>query len=346
MEEYLNILAFLVGISTTFFTIFSLRILFYQKERTRFQLVLGSIMAICAISCLKDLVLTFPGMYRQEVLNWVFVIDASSALSYTVFVFEVVIPRWTTINRLILLSLPFASFTLLYILWPCQVVIHALAVFLWCYGWTVVIIGWLKVKRHIKYVRANFSNIDRIDTTWLKPVFAFCIVSQLAWLFSSLYATMLTDIIYYISFILLWLMVLRYSWNFRPIAANLEEDLSASAQHVSPALAEGALESLMEEQRLYLNKNLTLADLAQALNTNRTYVSQYLSQVRGQTFYDYINQLRIQQVSIPMLKEHPEYTLEYVASQSGFASISTFRRAFLKFTGLTPRLYAASDECN
>ena len=225
MEEYLNISAFLVGISTTFFTIFSLRILFYQKERTRFQLVLGSIMAICAISCLKDLVLTFPGMYRQEVLNWVFVIDAWSALSYTVFVFEVVIPRWTTINRLILLSLPFAGFTLLYILWPCQVVIHALAAFLWCYGWTVVIIGWLKVKRHIKYVRANFSNIDRIDTTWLKPVFAFCIVSQLAWLFSSLYATMLTDIIYYISFILLWLMVLRYSWNFRPIAANLEEDL-------------------------------------------------------------------------------------------------------------------------
>ena len=96
MEEYLNISAFLVGISTTFFTIFSLRILFYQKERTRFQLVLGSIMAICAISCLKDLVLTFPGMYRQEVLNWVFVIDAWSALSYTVFVFEVVIPRWTT----------------------------------------------------------------------------------------------------------------------------------------------------------------------------------------------------------------------------------------------------------
>ena len=225
-------------------------------------------------------------------------------------------------------------------------VIYALSAFLWCYGWTIVIIGWLKVKRHIKYVRANFSNIDRIDTTWLKPVFAICIVSQLAWLFSSLYATMLTDIIYYISFILLWLMVLRYSWNFRPIAANLEEDLSASAQHVSPALAEGALESLMEEQRLYLNKNLTLADLAQALNTNRTYVSQYLSQVRGQTFYDYINQLRIQQVSIPLLKEHPEYTLEYVASQSGFASISTFRRAFLKFTGLTPRLYAASDECN
>lgn len=73
-----------------------------------------------------------------------------------------------------------------------------------------------------------------------------------------------------------------------------------------------------------------------ALNTNRTYASNYLSQVRRQTFYDYINQLRIQRVSLPLMQEHPEYKLEYVASESGFASISTFRRAFVKFTGQTP----------
>lgn len=40
-----------------------------------------------------------------------------------------------------------------------------------------------------------------------------------------------------------------------------------------------------------------------------------------------------------MLKEHPEYTLEYVAEKSGFASISTFRRAFTKLTRQMPRQY-------
>ena len=40
-----------------------------------------------------------------------------------------------------------------------------------------------------------------------------------------------------------------------------------------------------------------------------------------------------------MLREHPEYTLDYVANESGFASISTFRRAFLKLTGKTPRQF-------
>ncbi|MCR5270873.1 MAG: hypothetical protein K6D91_07645 [Prevotella sp.] len=57
-----------------------------------------------------------------------------------------------------------------------------------------------------------------------------------------------------------------------------------------PLLVEGVLERAMEERQLYLNKNLTLADLAQAHNTNSTYVSSYLSQVRRQTFYDCVNQ--------------------------------------------------------
>ena len=100
----------------------------------------------------------------------------------------------------------------------------------------------------------------------------------------------------------------------------------------------------MDEQQLYLNSNLTLQDLAQALNTNRTYMSNYLSQVRGQSFYDFINQLRIERVSLPMMREHPEYKLEHVAKESGFASISTFRRAFIKLTGQTPSLYVPKDE--
>jgi AraC-like DNA-binding protein len=39
------------------------------------------------------------------------------------------------------------------------------------------------------------------------------------------------------------------------------------------------------------------------------------------------------------MKDHPEYTLEFVASESGFKSISTFRRAFIKLTGLNPSNY-------
>jgi AraC-like DNA-binding protein len=298
-------------------------------------------MTIWTLSNLKDIILTFPEMYTQHVLDWIMMIDGWVALTYTVLVFEVVIPRWTTLFRLSMQAMPFAVFTLLYIIWPVQEVIYSYSVFLWCYAWTVVGIGFVKARRHIRYVRENFSNIERIDVTWLKPVFFFAIVSQLSWLFASLYATVLTDIVYYASSLVLWVIVLRYSWEFCPISVAQFTEIPADEKKNSiPVIEKGMLEQVMEEQQLYLNKNLTLADLAQALNTNRTYVSNYLSQVRGQTFYDYVNQMRIERISIPMLKEHPEYTLEYVAEKSGFASISTFRRAFIKLTGQTPRQFA------
>ena len=335
MNNYLNISTFLIGFSTAFFCIFAIHILFWRKARTRFQTVLGWIMAVWAVWDAKDLVVTFPGMYRQDVLQWILIIDGWSALTYLVFLAEAVMPGWIRCKRLILLSVPFAAFTVVYAVWSSEWVIYSYITFLWFFAWAVVITGYIKVRRHLTYLRANYSNIDNIDISWLNPVFGFAIVTQLAWLFTSLFATIIADIIYYISIIALWLMVLYYSWDFRPIKAVAEEE-QANTQKQSTPLTEGQLEQLVEEQQLYLNSDLTLADLARALNTNRTYVSNYLSQVRRQTFYDYINQLRIERVTLPLMHEHPEYKLEYVASESGFASISTFRRAFVKFTGQTP----------
>lgn len=341
--DYFNLSAFLIGISTAFFGIFALHILVWRKERTRFQTVLGWIMVIWAVWNLKDIVITFPGMYTREVLNWIMLIDGWSALTYTIFVFEVVMPGWMTWKRLGLLAVPFAAFSFLYIVAPEQWVIYTYAGFLWFYAWTIVGIGYVKAKHQLSYVRKNFSNIDNIDVSWLKPVFLFAIISQLTWLFVSLYATVPGDIVYYVSTILLWLMVLHYSWNFQPI--KVEKDTESAADMLvhknASSIQEGELERVVEGKRLYLKKDLTLADIALELNTNRTYVSTYLSKVRGQTFYDCINQMRIEKVSVPLLKEHPEYTLDYVAAESGFASISTFRRAFLKLTGKTPRQFVA-----
>lgn len=335
----MNISAFVIGVATTFFTIFSLYILLWRERRTRFQTVVGGIMAVWAVWCLKDIVLTFPHMYTPKVLNWILMIDGWSALTYTLLVAEVVMPRWMTLRRFLLCCFPFAAFTVAYALWPSDTIIYAYTVFLWCYAWGVVIVGYVKMRHHLAYIQTNFSNLKDIDVSWLRPFFVFAIMSQLAWLFTSLYANTLTDILYYVLVVGLWCFVLYYSWNFRPIEVVEEVPvigLEESSSTPSTTLPKGMLERVMEEQRLYLKPDLTLTDLAQALGTNRTYVSNYLSQVLRQTFYDYVNQQRIEHMSIPMMQEHPEYKLEYVAAQSGFASLSTFRRAFVKLTGKTP----------
>ena len=326
--------SFFIGFATAFFTIFAVHILFFRPQRTRFQTVVGGIMAVWALWSLKDLVLTFPGMYTPGALRWVMMVDGWSALTYAVFVFETTMTGWFTHRRFLLLSAPFAAFTLAYALWPTEAVTQAYAVFLWFFAWTVVIVGYVKVRQQIRYVRENFSNIEQIDSSWLTPVMIFSIVSQLAWLFVSFYANTRADIVYYVSVILLWLMVLRYSWNFTPIRVPDAEAVPVAAP--KEYTFAGRLEQTMDEQQLYLNDSLTLSDLARAIGTNRTYASAYLQQVKGLTFYDYVNQLRIERKSIPLMREHPEYTLEHVARESGFRSLSTFRRAFVKLTGTTP----------
>ena len=342
-----NITAFTIGVAAAFFAIFSINILFWRKNQSRFQTVLGCIMAVWCLWMLKDMVLTYPGMYREEVLDWILIIDGWSALTYMVLICEVVMPGWLTWGKLMLSAIPFAAFTMAYSLWQHPMVIYAYVGFLWCFSWTIVIVGYVKMKKTLAYLYDNYSNTDRIDVSWLRSVFFFCIVGQLLWLAVSFWASPVADTAYYVVAMALWLLVLYKCWDFRPVriaADPLGQEVAKNKK--ATALPEGVLEQVVEENRLYLNQMLTVADLAKALGTNRTYVSSYLSQQLGLTFYDYINKLRIERVSIPLIKEHPEFTFEYVAKESGFASISTFRRAFLKITGLTPSQFAATMETN
>ncbi|MBO7052143.1 MAG: AraC family transcriptional regulator [Prevotella sp.] len=345
---YANILsAFFIGVLTAFFTIISIIILFFRKERTRFQRVLGYIMAVWAVWSFKDIIIILPNMYDEQVLRWILLVDGWSALTFTVFIFEATLPGWTTLRRLTLLSLPFLGFTVWYAVQPQPLVIISYIAFLWCYAWLIVTIGYFKFRRYIRHIRSNYSNLEGINLSWLKPVFFFAIFSQLAWLFTSLYATVFTDVVYYLITLLMWLVVLHYSWHYKPITIpddDTQESSPITTKKVAFNMPREVFIAKLMEHELYLDKDLTLTALADALQTNRTYLSQYLSGVCHQTFYDCINELRIQKKSIPLMHEHPEYTLDYIAAESGFCSISTFRRAFHKFTGTTPSQFILQQQ--
>jgi len=97
------------------------------------------------------------------------------------------------------------------------------------------------------------------------------------------------------------------------------------------------LQNLMEERKLYLNPKFSIIDLTNLLGTNRTYVSVYLNDVLGKSFFDYVNEYRLV-VAEKMVIETDDNFSE-IAAKSGFNSICTFRRAFLKKNGMTPGKY-------
>ncbi len=101
------------------------------------------------------------------------------------------------------------------------------------------------------------------------------------------------------------------------------------------------LKDIFEHDKVYLEPKLRLSELAVRLGTNRTYLSQYFNQSCAQSFYEYVNNYRVQ-YSMQLLR-NTSYNLDVVASMSGFNSMSTFRRAFLHVNGISPQQYRA---CN
>ena len=92
-----------------------------------------------------------------------------------------------------------------------------------------------------------------------------------------------------------------------------------------------------ETPKLYLLHDLTLAQLALTIGTNRTYLGAYFA-ARGETYNAYINRLRIdhfKQLYHEALAEGRNVTAQQLSQQSGYHSYTTFATAFKQLTGLT-----------
>ena len=97
------------------------------------------------------------------------------------------------------------------------------------------------------------------------------------------------------------------------------------------------LSQLMEAEKLYLNPQLTLQEVASALGSSSQNISWVLNHVKQTTFYDYVNELRIKEfVKRVENNQHINLTILGLAMDVGFNSKSTFNKAFKNFMKDTP----------
>ena len=97
------------------------------------------------------------------------------------------------------------------------------------------------------------------------------------------------------------------------------------------------ISSLMEKEKLYLQSDLTLPQLASALSCSVNHVSQAINAGFGMSFFDYLNQLRVREATrLLQTGDGDTPTVLNVALQVGVNSTSTFYVAFKKVTGKTP----------
>lgn len=99
------------------------------------------------------------------------------------------------------------------------------------------------------------------------------------------------------------------------------------------------LEQLMDTEKSYRMKDVSLNKLAEKLSSNRAYVSKVINHFAGQTFSAYINSKRIAEAVAVLSDPKDDTPLKMLADNLGYSTLSTFYRAFCKETGCPPSKY-------
>lgn len=93
----------------------------------------------------------------------------------------------------------------------------------------------------------------------------------------------------------------------------------------------------MLDKKPFLNEDLNVQMLSEQLEILPTHLSQVINQHYKVSFYDFINQYRVEQATIMLSSnDYTHLTILGIAFECGFKSKSSFNRYFKKYTGKAP----------
>lgn len=124
------------------------------------------------------------------------------------------------------------------------------------------------------------------------------------------------------------------------IDTNQEKYKTSTLDQFQKDIIHERIKQVMDQQKLFLQSDLTIEKLAIEIKTNKSYISQVINETENQNFSSFLNDYRIREARRLLLdSEYHNLTIESIARMVGFNSKSAFNNAFKKFTGLTPSFF-------
>jgi len=100
------------------------------------------------------------------------------------------------------------------------------------------------------------------------------------------------------------------------------------------------LEHAMKEDKLFLQDNLSLNKLSEAISESENHISETLSQFLDTKFFQFVNCFRVEEAKEAL--QNSDKLITTIAFDVGFNSKSTFNTAFKKQVGHSPSAYRKS----
>jgi AraC-like DNA-binding protein len=212
-----------------------------------------------------------------------------------------------------------------------------------------------------KSITKYFSNTYKLELNW---ILSFLILFSLSFLYSTsqtIINIFITDLNYeqrwwrnlFVAIITLYVGIKGYftdttklnklRFSFSPNTNSFYESSTQNKEKQIPDKDIQLLKSLMEVDKVYLNPELNLSDLAEKANISRAQLSEIINAGFQKNFNDFINMYRVNAFK-KMIKEdkHKQLSLLGIAQECGFNSKATFNRVFKKLTNSSPSEYLKS----
>jgi len=211
----------------------------------------------------------------------------------------------------------------------------------------------------------EFSSVESVRIQWLRQFLIFLcviVIFGVAAFFGRIFNWPLLSDFYHFHFI--GVVFLFYWLSFkaltRPvlfgIVPTLPEEMPAvqelkvdeekykksSLEQEDLNLIFQRLKDLLETDKIYLKKDLTLTNLSDHSGISKHQLSQAINSAYSGNFFDLINDYRVEEFK--RLARNPEtkhLNLLGIAQEAGFNSKATFYAVFKKKTGLTPSEFLA-----
>ena len=359
------------GMTTMFFILWTVNI-YRHRHQNSMMMVMTIAASYITFGFMKDVVFLFtPWMKHPTVEGMVSLIDILCTPFVTAFFLEATRPGIVTAGRLLsgvlLFLLPIAA----YIVIPNAIIIQIAFAMSFLFSATGFVFILYFVIRYDQFVADNYSCAEGISVKWV----AGCAISYFAWLAAYYFcfheATWAGEVVFNLFSMGIWVVMWLFSSRHyviiemqdtktgvrrNPVSSCRPQEVRGeqTVQNGPPvptrpadtrkptgkeAFLIHALAKKMEE-KIYLNPKLSLNDLAQAIGTNKSYLSEFLNS-QGKNFHDYINDYRVAE-ACRILDSSPtgeRINMTLVAERSGFNSVSSFNRNFYKIKEMPPSVY-------
>lgn len=231
---------------------------------------------------------------------------------------------------------------------PIQALYASLFIFQFVHLLFYLIFSRRKMGDFTQKLKSQYSNLDKINTKWLNNLnsaFMIVVSSVTAFFiilfvfniylreFDYLYVLPVAFVIYWIAFKLIrHPEIIR---SFAEVSDSTTKYEKSSLTKEQGIAYQNSISNYMANQKPYLNNELKLNDLGEALDIHPHHLSQVLNDQFNLSFFDFVNKYRVEEAKMRFKQKNGDNILQ-IAYAVGFNNKASFNNYFKKITNQTP----------